>query len=232
MRKVTCITLAVMLALLPLLAFTVSAADLTLKATDMTLSGGGAITGDNPAASTGKVTQLPGDNTTDSYTVTSKLDTLADGKYDISVYYFDESDGVGTWSVKVAGKEVSTWQGDQNTTGTGNADAQAYGFGPKVISGVDIKKGDEFSVTFTQGGDAERGRLDKIDFAKAGTAAATTTAAGAAGATTTKAPTAPAQSTTKAGATGAAKTGDMTSILLVAALVVSSLVVVKAVRAK
>jgi len=74
------------------------------EAEDLDISGGYDIQ-DNAAAANGKVVG------TLTQGAVSGVFNGADGTYDITVNYLDESDGVATWRLLVDGNVPSTWQG-------------------------------------------------------------------------------------------------------------------------
>ncbi len=128
------------------------------EAEDLILDGGYTVETNNDASGNELValSPPPGEG---SGTVSGEFTGEA-GAYDLSVTYFNEADGVGTYDVLVNGIVVGSWQGTGGGAGFGTPDTE--------IVTVSLNTGDTVSVRGTRG-DGELARIDKIDVATAKT---------------------------------------------------------------
>ena len=211
MKRFIAVTLVALFAILPLLTLAVSAADpkLIIQAEEQTFTGNWQKGTKSwlTAPSTGSLLEFPNDDQGNTGTMEAKLDGLADGNYDIVLYFCNEADGNGTWVVELNGKEIKKFKSDDKRAGSPDGDILAFTntalHADWAINNVAIKKGDTLKVTYTFddkfGGNGERGRFDRVEFYAAGTAPAPNT-------TTTKAATTTAATTSKATTTSGATT--------------------------
>ncbi len=82
------------------------------------------------------------------------------GAYDLSIDYFDETDGESELTVKVNNREVATWAWDEDL---GSHLANHLSLASKVIEGLELKPGDEISLS-GRGDGREPLRVDKLVF--------------------------------------------------------------------
>ncbi|WP_226624667.1 malectin domain-containing carbohydrate-binding protein [Alloyangia pacifica] len=125
-----------------------------VEAEDLTLVQGFAVFG-NPHASGDQLIQAtdPGTQIA-SYTVTEA------GSFDLTLGYFDESDGQSTLTVLVNGTEVDSFVWDLDA---GDAVVNASSFAEHTISGLDLAVGDTLQLSGVSGG-GEPLRIDYLDF--------------------------------------------------------------------
>ena len=81
--------------------------------------------------------------------------TGAAATYNVSVTYFDESDGVGTYEFLVNGEVAFSWLGDGGTSSNGTPEVET--------ATVALQPGDVITLRGTVGGNAELVRIDKLD---------------------------------------------------------------------
>lgn len=114
----------------------------------------------NPNASGGTFLQA---SDADEQRATYTFDALA-GLYDLTLGYFDESDGQSTLSVRVNGAEVDgfTWDAD-----AGGHFADPTSFATRLIEGVSLRAGDVIELVGFRDGD-EPLRIDYADLAYSG----------------------------------------------------------------
>jgi len=108
---------------------------------------GGYATESNAAAGNGLVVATTGTGTVAGNFVGSA------GDYLVTVNYLDESDGVGSYSLRVNGNTVGSWQGTGGSSATGSAAAETFN--------VSLAPGDVVEGRGTSG-DGELARLDSL----------------------------------------------------------------------
>lgn len=113
----------------------------------------------NSIASGGKVVSLSG-ATAATGTATTKFNGAA-GTYNVVVGYYDENDGVGNFAVNIGGKQVDTWNLDQNL-GSNVATTQTF-VRRTVATGLVINPEDVVQINGTQN-QGEYARFDYIEF--------------------------------------------------------------------
>lgn len=86
----------------------------------------------------------------------------ASGRYDLTVNYFDENDGVSRLAVQVNGRTVAEWDWDQDL---GSFKANNDTRTSKVIEGLELAKGDTVTLLGTRDG-KEPLRIDTLEFAQ------------------------------------------------------------------
>ncbi|BAY23427.1 hypothetical protein NIES2100_31920 [Calothrix sp. NIES-2100] len=110
----------------------------------------------NSVASGGKVVSLSGKTGTATTTFNG-----AAGIYNIVAGYYDENDGVGNFAVNIGGKQVDTWNLDQNL-GSNKATTQTF-VRRTVATALALKPGDLIAIKGTQN-KSEYARFDYIEF--------------------------------------------------------------------
>ncbi|MEM6453128.1 MAG: hypothetical protein AAF635_05995 [Cyanobacteria bacterium P01_C01_bin.69] len=139
---------------------------LRIQAEDMML--GGAYKTESVETASGKeiITLLGGPN--DETGTASFKFKGASGKYDIRIGYYDENDGVGRLEISKGSKRVKTqiaaFDLDQDL---GSKLPNEQTFTTRILSDVDIKRGESFSIKGYENGSpstAEHARIDYIEF--------------------------------------------------------------------
>ena len=88
--------------------------------------------------------------------------TGSNGLYDLNLFIQDESDGQSEIDVEVNGKLLGDFELTKDSNGAGNNDGDYSRF---VVSGLNLKRGDEVKVKFDKDG-GEMGRFDKMVFSE------------------------------------------------------------------
>ncbi len=136
---------------------TPQATPIRLEAETMTLSNYRVES--NSIASGGKVVSLSG-ATAATGTATTTFNGAA-GTYNVVAGYYDENDGVGNFAVNIGGKQVDTWNLDQNL-GSNVATTQTF-VRRTVATGIGLHPGDVIQIAGTQN-QGEYARFDYIEF--------------------------------------------------------------------
>jgi translation initiation factor IF-1 len=88
----------------------------------------------------------------------------AAGAFDIAVQYFDESDGISTFSLVIGEKPIDTWRADAQL---GNPNANGHTSTRRTVRSIRLSPGDEIRVDVTPAG-TESGALDYIEITPSG----------------------------------------------------------------
>ncbi|WP_353473908.1 right-handed parallel beta-helix repeat-containing protein [Salipiger sp. H15] len=126
----------------------------SVEAEDLDLSDGFVVKNVGPASGGAVIQTETGTEQTASYTFKGDA-----GVYSLNVNYFDENDGVSSLSVLVNGKEVSSWDWDEQL-GSANADSKTLT--AKMIEGIELDAGDVITLQGVNGG-REPLRIDSLD---------------------------------------------------------------------
>ncbi len=133
-----------------------------VEAEDMELLGAYRVESIN-AASGNKVISLRGGANTDTGSAVIEF-SGADGKYDVTMAYFDENDGIGQLNLSKNGKQLTEVVMDQQL---GSRLANSKTLVTTEIQGITISQGDRFTLTGIEDGSrstAEHARVDYIEF--------------------------------------------------------------------
>ncbi|MEQ1656480.1 MAG: hypothetical protein ABL960_12340 [Nitrospira sp.] len=132
-----------------------------IEAESMALASGTFGNQSNGIASGGLVKAFLNDAVSETGVLTSSF-VGASGVYDIQLGYFDESDGAGSFTLKINNVTRATIQLNQNTSGSGSADLQAYRQAV-IATGVQMNSGDQIRIEGVED-QGEHNRLDYIQF--------------------------------------------------------------------
>ncbi|MEM9092437.1 MAG: cadherin repeat domain-containing protein, partial [Cyanobacteria bacterium P01_F01_bin.53] len=130
---------------------------ITIEAEDLNFDNDFFVSGIDSGASGGKIIRVRGDRTDgdirDSF-------TGPDGVYDLTLYAYDENDGVGQFTVWVNDQKVNTTLLNKNLGSNLPGALTRFQIG---IENLTLKRGDRFRIEAKRGG-AEYTSLDKIVF--------------------------------------------------------------------
>ena len=131
---------------------------LRIQAEDMELSGAYKVEA-LKSASNQQIISLKGGANNETGSAAFQFSGMA-GKYDIRIGYYDEKDGKGKLELNRGNRGIASFKLDQQLNDTAGSRKT---FTTRTISGVDVKRGERFSLTgYEESG--EHARVDYIEF--------------------------------------------------------------------